>query len=44
MDKKEWAFPKLDVLEVAETMAGNGFTIVDYSYIGGDPDFDLYDS
>lgn len=33
--KKQWQTPELEVLQVSETMAGRGLTVVDYTYENG---------
>lgn len=35
MVKKEWQAPTLEVLQVRDTMAGLGVTVVDSTYVDG---------
>jgi len=42
--KKEWQAPTLEVLDVSMTMSGIGSTRVDWTWVGGKLDGDLYDS
>lgn len=35
MAKKEWQVPAFEVLQVRDTMAGFGTSVVDYTYVDG---------
>lgn len=42
--KKEWKAPELEVLQVSQTMAGQGTTYVDWSFTNGKLDLDITDT
>lgn len=41
--KKVWEAPKMEVLNISETMLGEGTHYVDWSYAGGKLDLDITD-
>lgn len=42
--KKVWQTPQVEVLNVRETMLGDGWKHTDWTYIGGHLDVDQYNS
>lgn len=44
MEKATWQQPVLESLDVGETMAGSGVTLIDFTYVNGIlVDLDIYD-
>lgn len=44
MEKQVWQAPVLETLDVSETAAGSGLTLIDFTYVNGElVDMDIYD-